>query len=499
MGWFDWLKSSSAKSISPLSPMGGSSNGPVAGFLPSLDPARDCQGPEWYGGPGKLGTARKMVLDPHVRQSLAARISPLRAAFWDFEPESDSPLDLEVADYCRLALLQDQPWDKVLQGILKFHRDGFSLVEVTERIAPVSATRFPNHPNPSAALLFGHWYVREPSTIQRWEQSKLESTQIAGVEQYIIGSDGEPTGSRYISAERLLRFTQEQEGANFSGFATTRSANQPWKIKLNLLVIDAIKHERSGSGTPAVSLPPGADDDDVAEAERILASLRSHEKGFIILPDGYEFEWKQSGQNTELAIAIERCNRDIAFNVGAGFMLLGLTGSGPGSYAMSQTQQGQYEVSLEGDAKFVCGVINLGSDGYRPIERLVRENYGPNVAVPKLVVRNMPTRDWSKVLEKLPVLADKGLLQADATLRKFIRNVQYLPNEEVLQAVTQTALNGAQIQAVQTLLISGGKGELPRDTLVESIAGMLALPVETVDRWVGSIGKGFVAPTSEVK
>ena len=45
-------------------------------------------------------------------------------------------------------------------------------------------------------------------------------------------SDAEPYGEHYIDASRLLRFTWDQEGANFTGLAPLRSAYGPWKTKL---------------------------------------------------------------------------------------------------------------------------------------------------------------------------------------------------------------------------------------------------------------------------
>jgi hypothetical protein len=194
-----------------------------------------------------------------------------------------------------------------------------------------------------------------------------------------------------------------------------------------------MSHERQHMGTPTIRLPETANDDDIDAAAQILGAMRSNEKGFLVLPHGFDFKWEvPAGEGTDIHATIERMNRDIAINVGAGFMLLGLQG-GSGSYALASSQQGQFEIGLETDARFITACINQGVDGWSPIERLTQMNYGTEVAVPRLTVRNMPTRDWTKSLPVLNQLALSGLVVADDSTEDFIRDVMRIPKANPIE------------------------------------------------------------------
>ena len=220
-------------------------------------------------------------------------------------------------------------------------------------------------------------------------------------------------------------------------------------MKLAFQIIESIRHEKCGVGVPTIRLPDGAVDEDIDAAQSILAELRAHSKGYLILPSGYDFTWEtiSSGDGTAINESIERCNRDIAVNVGAGFMLLGLTGK-TGSFALATSQQGQFEIGLEGDARFIADVFNSGADGWSPIERIVRMNYGSDVRLPRMVVHQLPTRDWSKILPVVHNLTMSGVLTADDVTEGFVRQVLRMPPRDPTTA--RQAMNGADPEDMET-------------------------------------------------
>ena len=410
------------------SPIGGAGTNIRAGLIDDLDQNADVRGDKWYGDPYQIGIADKMMRDPHVRKSIQYITEPLRAASWTFEPASSSNLDREVADFCSYVFLESLNWDRVLTNVLKYKIHGFSLFEVTDDVKPIPTERFPLHRGGGQGVVVTGMHHRPAQTVKYWHQSKARPDQLEAFTQWVIGSDGEESGFRRIPADRILRFTEAQEGANFEGLPTLRSAYGAWKCRLQLMIIQMIRAERQGVGLPTIRLPEGATDEDIAPAQTILAEMRAHEKGYLILPDGYEFTWETTdgGEADALQNAIESCSRDIAYNVGAGFMLLGLT-TGSGSYALAQSQRGQYELSLEGTARFVADTMTLGADGWSPVERLVAMNYGNDVALPRLKIDNMPTRDWSKILPVINQLAVTGVIVPDEDLEAFCRSVLRLP------------------------------------------------------------------------
>ena len=401
----------------------------------------DLEGDKWFGTPSSAGIADRMIRDAHCRMSLEYVTGPLRAASWEFEAGGPTALDKEAAEFANYAFFRRLSFDKLLREILTYKVYGFSMFEVTDDIEKIPA-EFKRHPGKGTGVVITGFHHRPPWTTYRWVQSKRNPTKLRGWEQWVLGGDAEKPGMRFINANRLLRFTENQAGAVFSGFPTLRSAYGPWKIKLTLSIVEAIFHERHHNGVPTLSLPEAAADTDVDVARTILAEMRSNEKGYLILPHGYDFAFSSvsKGDGTAIAETIERCNRDIALNTGAGFMLLGLQGQS-GSYALATSQQGQFEIGLETDARFIADTINQGADGWSVVNRLTRLNYGDEVATPRLVVRNMPTRDWTKILPVIHNLSMSKLVTPDEPTEQFIRDVLRMPQRD---PTTERKTNGAE-------------------------------------------------------
>lgn len=401
----------------------------MAGQIDDLDHNRELRNEKWYGTPTKLGIAGQMVRDAHVAKAIEAIRDPLEGAHWDFQPASDDPADVEAADFCRWVFFERTSWSHTLQRITNYVRDGFSLLEVEEDAAKLPTKRFPLHPGRGLGIVFSHFHERPAWSVNRWVQSSTNPVQVAGVEQWIQGSDEEEAGFPVIPGDQLIRFSWDQEGANFAGLAPLRGAYGPWKAKILLQIVDFIRHEREGAGIPRIALPQGATEADEDRATLILSEMRANEKGYLLLPFGFEFAWETTkGLSTGIGEALERCNRDIAYRFGIAWNLFG--GSGNGSWALATEQRGQYALSLEKHARFVETAFNIGADGWSAVERLVRLNYGDKVGVPRLVARNMPTRDWTKILPIVYQLGLSGFLTADSTLEEFIRSVLYMPHAD---------------------------------------------------------------------
>src|SRR5262249_39093754 len=133
--------------------------------------------------------------------------------------------------------------------------------------------------------------------------------------------------------------------------------------------------------------------------------------------------------SANIGAAIERCNKDIAVNVSCGYMLLGLTGS-TGSYALGTTQQTQHHLTVETHARKVADTLSVGTDGWSPAERLVRLNYGPDVAMPHCQALNLPTRNWAEVAKTVFNKIQVGGITADDQLEEFIREAIQLPRHD---------------------------------------------------------------------
>lgn len=411
--------------------IGGAGSQITAGTILDDDQNADLRNEKWYGEPQTIGISRKMERDPHVSQSLTTKRAPLIAALWDFEPASKKPVEVEAASYMAYLLFERSNWFEFLTNATLYMRDGSSLIEETDDVSPIPADRFPLHPGKGTGVVITGLHRIPTWSVKYWHQRQDDPTKLDAITQYLIGSDNEKPGWNRVPADRLIRFTMGQEGANFAGLSYLRRAYGAWKVKQTCLLLDAMRHDRYGIDTPTIKLPENATEEDFDQAQTILSELRAHEKGYLALPFGYEFKWEggQEGAGSAIGETIERCNRDILFSVGAGFTLLGLQGA-TGSYGLAQSQQGQYEIQLEIDAKLIANTINFGLDGWSIVERMVRLNYGEGVGLPRLVARNMPTKNWAAILPVIHNLTLSKHITPSAQTEAFIRSAVSLPQLE---------------------------------------------------------------------
>lgn len=418
-------------------PRGGAGTRISAGLLEDLDHNAEVRGSKWYGEPGKLGVAGKMLRDPHVRVSVNYVLNPVCSAKWRFMPTSKAAGDRRVADACTWAFFENLPWAQYARRIgISYFANGFALEEITDDIRQVPARL--GMPGNRGLVPTG-FHQRPAWTVHRWYQSEDNPAQIAGIQQWLSGSDTEDPGFVDVPASRLLRFTWDQEGADFEGLAPLRSAYPPWRIKMILQTIDAIAHERFGVGTPVGTAGPDASDEDLDALELALAELRSMEKGSLIIPEGWEVEWLTGQAGTNLHQAILRQNQDIAINLGAGHMMLGQVG--PGSYALAGSQEGQLHREVDSHARFIASVLHRGSDGWSPVERFVRANFGEDVEVPCPRALYLPTRNWDAIAKTYSVLVQTRAVRADGAKESALLEAMDLPpfDEETAFALAAEA------------------------------------------------------------
>ena len=411
--------------------VGGTGTTVWGGSIDDLDPNTETRGDKWYGTPSKLGLGQQMLRDPHVRKSYDAVAGPLKSATWRFVPSSNDGLAREVADFCNFAFLECNAWSRALDWQLNYVADGFSLLEMTDNVVDIPRDRFPGTANAASGrgIVPTGFHQRPAWSITGFNQARGNPAQLASVRQLISGADNELPGERTISASRLIRTTWQQNGAQYTGFPVLRSAWSPFKAKKMLQLVELIRHEREHTGTPTFELPEGATEEMVAEARKIAGDLRANARAFLVLPNGVKFTWSTTNGSTDIDKTVERLNRDIAYNVGATFLLHGSKNTS-GSYALASTQSGHYNIGLDNHAAFLEDAWNIGQDGWSPVQRIVALNYGPGAPVPRLRALNMPTRDWSKILPVAHNLIMSGGLRVDAPLRAAFREVMFLPPED---------------------------------------------------------------------
>lgn len=409
-----------------------------AGVVSGVDPNTEISGRLWYGDVSRTGVAHEMMLDPHVSAAVHGITDPILGADWQVFPKDKDPFANEVADFVAESLFERIDFQAALADSMHYLRDGCALLEITDDVCDIAMDKYPNHPGSGKAICLTGTYGVQRRTVERWIQSKENPRKIAGLMQHLFGSDVELGGREPVNADRLLRFTWMQEGANFDGVPVIRCAYQPWKVRKMYILTGAIQAEREGTGVPIIELPEDYTDDDKEEVADILSGLRSSHKGYIVLPDGFKFRFEAPhGTPVVFEERIAKCNFDIAHGIARlGFLLLGHKGNG--SYALASELEGQYALCLRRHANFLEQVWNHGSDGWSPIKRLVWLNYGEAGlrAMPKLRA-SLPTQDWAAVWPIVKDLVGAGIISKDDALESFARQSLMLPKAENPRAMEE--------------------------------------------------------------
>lgn len=338
---------------------------------------------------------------------------PVLAASAEIEAVDDSDEESEIADIVSHDLFEVVPWKARLREALTMLEFGVAPFEALADVVEVPRDRFPGlstqgrsgRPKSGEtipALLFTDFELRPAKTIHQWKARPENPLQVAELVQWASPSDGSIKQNQMprVPGDWLLRFTWEQEAANFQGVSLFRPIYKPFVQEDQLETIDGIRHERMGCGIPVIELPDNATDADIDKAGSILSALASHEKAYLVLPSGWKFRWDVSGEGsgTDIDTRLKRLDRDMASASLADFMELG-SGGDTGSFALAETQADRHLDLITLLADTALETFNRGSDGWSPVRRIVDWNYGARSRYPKVCFKNLRSKDdWAAIL-----------------------------------------------------------------------------------------------------
>lgn len=377
----------------------------------SLDENPRTRGRGWRGTPHELGRAGAMLIDPHVRQNRDNVSALLTQGDWDFEPGDGSPAAEQAAAAAREAWIARVPWRVQLGRIVDgYYTYGF---HIEEAVFKLRADR---------------WVCdlkeRPAWSIAGWE---ADGDQCKAVLQ----DSATPGAQVRIPRRSIVRFTWKQSGANFEGEAPLRQAFGPWWAKRVLEKVELLQHNKHHTTIPVVTRGDDLSASDEADEaiQEALARWQGGERAYLMVPHGYQVELKEAQAGTDIGPTIERKQYSIAYGSSLGWALHGSGSSNThGSYALASVQENLFAVLINHHADFVCDVFNKGLDGWSPVRRLHALNFGEDVPAPRLVVRNLPTVDWSAVLPVILNAVSAGVITPDAELEGFVRRVMRVPD-----------------------------------------------------------------------
>lgn len=336
----------------------------------------------WRGYASDKGIADRMMREDSVCAAVGLIITkPLESASWTIQEVSEDPKDQAVADFCRAALfeLPRETWRSRLSQILNFALVGFHLEEPVYRVATEGDWK--------GKVIVDRFAPRLPSTVHEWMMDTEERLQGVIQVNYAGGRVPTPLLTSKAGYCGLMRYSFQQLGNNWEGRGLLRALYRPYMMRRDAWLRWAIAVERWSTGIPVMEGVPSALLDSYGpKIETMLQNLRGHGKSWAYTPEGATIKMlgPDAGGGAMVKELIQECASEMA--IGTLTMLL-MLGRDTGTYNLGEVQRGTLADAFQSIAKQVIEVHNHGTDGVPGIlESLVRMNYGPNVAVPQLIV-----------------------------------------------------------------------------------------------------------------
>jgi hypothetical protein len=381
--------------------------------------------------------------DPDIRRLVLMSWTPVQAGTWDIEPyggEDATAQDLEAAEFCRWAL-----WEVMSPNLIGH------LGEVGPALLRAGFVPF------EQMWMSIDWKGRRrivprklgfmlPRTIYNWNQD--EYGELTEIVQLLPGRPAR------VPASDLVYYRLNAEGDNWMGRSLLRPAYKPWFFKDRLEKIDAIGQERKAVGLPVAYPPSGADEDQRASVEAVLANVHTNEAGYIIMP-GPSAEWNKDDPNAWYVDVVRfdsssgtgikdslAYHRDaISSSYIGDFMRLGQDGVGARSLGEVQ------------DNPFLTVVRALGTSivaetlNKQLIAPLAGINFPNLEGFPRLTLSLHDDASLDELATFARKLHDAGMLQADPELEDYFRDrADFPPANKDIREQRERAAEAAREQ-----------------------------------------------------
>ncbi len=354
--------------------------------------------------------------ESQVAMLLNAVMNPIKSAVWEFE----APLNVPDGDlhkqFLEFSAKEGIDWETHLHEALTMIIFGFSVFEIIHNV------NF-NHPKFGTFNGLKGLAFRSQKTIERWVVDPSTGT-LDKIVQWVQGdlTIGKNNMIQML-AEFCLVFTLQKEGDNYEGISALRPMYGPWFRKNLYLKLVAIGIEKSAIGTPMGTVPAGKQtSEEFAEFKTLLENFTGHESAYLIKPAGWEIEVIESkfdAAKVKEMILLE--NTEMINSMVANFLALGMNG-GSGAFALGTDLSDFFLSGIQTYANIIAGVWNrkLGPD-------LIKMNFGPQVAYPKLKVTGIDDKAGKELAEIIKILSDSQAIKPDDKLEEKLRKQYNLP------------------------------------------------------------------------
>lgn len=344
--------------------------------------------------------------DATVSATLKAVKLPIKSTKWFVEAASTEDKDVEIKAFIDYNLFDCIKWQQTLNEILTHLEFGFSVHEMVFE---------PRIVDGHERIVLKKLAFRKQTTITAWEAADGKP----GVTQ--MTPDGKQL---HIPLNKIVVFTNEQEGDNYAGRSILRAAYKHWFYVDKYYQIDAVATERQALGVVKIHHPKAADDKAIRAAERAARNLRANEEAYVREPEGWDINFMdmKAGTLKDTTPMINHHVREIGKNVLAQFLELGAQG-GSGSRATSEDHSKLFLMANESIAAGIADTM-----GY-VIKTLVDLNFDVD-AYPELRYADFADVDIAATADAVVKFTDSGLLTASDEDEAHVRNLIGFPERD---------------------------------------------------------------------
>jgi len=405
----------------------------LQGFLQQLEYSTELTGKR-----GLENLERMRSSDGAVQETLGHIVAPIRNANWDIEPASLEEDDLLVAEACRQALFEwpVQPFAEYLDQALDYLVFGHMVFETVWQVVDAPLTIQQPDADPLEIpdrqyLTFRRFAQRLPTTIVLWN---AEQGELRSITQQVF--KGESYQDIEIPSDQLVVYVNQRRGDDFTGRTLLRGAYKHWVMKELVEKIEVVALERHGVGV-WVGYPSAAysnDDAVLKRMEDMLENIRAGARSYIVAPgpkaassaaaqDGFLFEVVSPGSAMpDFKAAKEYHRGEIKGSALVRFAELGH--AAVGARATGDTQSEVWRDSLHAIAR------HIGEVNDEPLRRFVDANFAGVRRYPKLVAREIESKNLEEFANAHFRLVSSGAVEPDRPYRRYVREVLGAPPEE---------------------------------------------------------------------
>lgn len=385
--------------------------------------------------PNSVWTYTKMCReDARIASVLRAVGLPIRRTGWRIRPNGASdeavafiaknlglPVEGDDSDAPSPRTRDRFSWDKHLQQALTALRFGHSVFEQVYRIEGsgrnARAVLRKLAPRPQSSI--SYWNVDRDGgliSVQQWPAGTFSAPGMFVMAPTSMGAA--------IGVDRLVVYAHEPDPGVWTGNSLLRPAYKHWKLKDELMRIEAAAARRHGIGVPVITANETESDDQtrIDDLQAIASAYRGGESAGLALTAGETFVVASpNGTPMDPRRAIEYHDHQMALVALAHF--LNLDGKG-GSYALASVQADTFVQSVQTVADDIRDVAQA-----HIVEDLIDLNFGVDEAAPLLVFDEIGSRQ-DATAAALNLLVAAGLLTPDPRLESFIRAASGLPGPD---------------------------------------------------------------------